>query len=73
MNNDGIMTFTTGEVKNGKYIATSSDQCDVDKEAEKVEEENKSTSTRVTCLALGNSLWYENEETNVNKGLDILW
>lgn len=68
MNNDGIMTFTTGEVKDGKYIATSADQCDVDKEAEKVEEENKSTSTRVTCLALGNSLWYENEETNVNIG-----
>ena len=37
MNNDGIMTFTTGEVKDGKYIATSADQCDVDKEAEKVE------------------------------------
>lgn len=68
MNDKGLMSVTTGEVKDGKYIAKSLAKCDVNEESEKVEEENQSTSNRVSCLALGNSLWYEKNDSSVNIG-----
>lgn len=66
---NGTLTVVSGEIVNGKYVANKTDVCNIEEEAKKAEMEIQSdVSNRVSCMALGKSFWYENNETNINFG-----
>ena len=66
---NGTLSVVTGEIIDGEYVAKKSDVCNIEEEAKKAEmADNDENTSRVSCMALGKSFWYEKNDTNFNFG-----
>lgn len=65
---NGKLSVTAGEIKDGKYVAKNSGSGNLEEEAKKIQQEKAANSNRVSCITFGKSLWYEKDDSNVNIG-----